>query len=164
MNKILQVKLSESDKEALSRLTRKRNASIGTRAFFILLNGEGKTAPKIAKQTGYSAQTVRVWIKKYQSEGINGLFHKSPPGRSALKSNAVKRVLNDRLESTPSEYGYEDGHWTTALLVDYFSRQSLLVSRKTVERALHAEGWRYKRLSKVPPKERPNKAFKKKTE
>ena len=162
LKKILKVTLSELDKKNLSRLKQKRSSSIGMRAFFILLSGEGKTVPVIAKQTGYTAQTVRVYIKKYQAEGINGLFHKSPPGRPALKSNAIKQVLGDLLENAPSVYGYQDAHWTTALLVDYFSVQGLAVSRKTIERALHAEGWRYKRLSKVPPKDRPDKAFKKK--
>ena len=162
MNKILKVTLSESDKEELSHLRRERSSNIGIRAFFILLNGEGKSAPVIAKQTGYTAQTVRIYIKKYQTEGINGLFHKSPPGRPAIKSEAVKKELNDLLENNPSIYGYQDAHWTTALLVDYFSGQGLTVSRKTIERALHAEGWRYKRLSKVPPADKPDKAFKKK--
>ena len=162
MNKILKVTLSKTEKKSLSNLKRKRSSNIGMRAFFILLSGEGKTVPKIAKQTGYTAQTVRVYLKRYQAEGINGLFHKSPPGRPALKSNKVKLVLNDLLENSPSVYGYQDAHWTTALLVDYFSGQGLVVSRKTIERVLHAEGWRYKRLSKVPPKDRPNKELKKK--
>ena len=162
MSKNLKVTLSERDKKALLRLKRTRGSNIGTRAFFVLLSDEGKTPPKIAKQTGYSTQTVRVWIKKYQAQGIAGLFHKKSPGRPPVKSDAIKVELDTLLENNPFDYGYQDAHWTTALLVDYFSNQDLIVSRRTVERALRANGWRYKRLSKVPPNDKPTKVFKKK--
>ncbi len=46
---------------------------------------------------------------------------------------------NDLLENSPSLYGYQDAHWTTALLVDYFSGKGLTVSRKTIERVLHKQ-------------------------
>jgi transposase len=162
LDKSLKVTLSERDKKALLRLKRKRGSNIGIRAFFVLLNGEGKKPPEIAKQTGYSTQTVRIWIKRYQAQGITGLFHKKAPGRPPIKSDAIKLELNTLLENNPFDYGYQDAHWTTALLVDYFSNQGLIVSRRTVERALRASGWRYKRLSKVPPNDKPTKAFKKK--
>jgi transposase len=161
MNKILKVTLSKEEKEALICLKQKRSSNIGMRALFILLSDQGHTVPRIAKQTGYSAQRIRIWLKRYQKTGIKGLYSISPPGRPPLKSKAVKSQLDNLLAYSPSEYGYQEGHWTTALFVDYFSKKGLLVSRKTVERALHDQGWRYKRLSKVPPKDKPDNTLKK---
>ena len=106
---------------------------------FVLLNLERKSCCQIAKQTGRNVLTVRNWLKKYQKKGIDGLYNTPPPGRSAKKSNAIRLEINELLEKSPIDYGYLEANWTAALLVDYFSKQSLSVLKKTVHRVIKKE-------------------------
>jgi len=154
---MIRVNLNKEDKKKLLALRLKRLSNLGERAWFVLLNAEGKSIPQIAKQTGHHSQTVRAWIKRYQADGIQGLYGKKPSGRPPKKSKAVKAEINDLLAKTPLEYGYLEAIWTASLLIDYFSKKFISVSEKTIRRVIKSEGWSYKRLSKVPPKEGPTK-------
>ena len=73
---------------------RTKNVRVRTRAQMILLGAEEKiTAPQIAKIVRQDEQTVRRWIKRFNAEGVTGLYDEP-------KSGAPKQVT-DSLSGTP---------------------------------------------------------------
>jgi transposase len=69
-------KLSEKEVTELDELYRHtKEVRIRTRVQLILLVAEQKlTASQIAQIVREDDQTVRNWLKRYNAEGINGLF------------------------------------------------------------------------------------------
>lgn len=61
------------------------------RCQMILLKVKGVRSDDIGRQTGYCAASVNTWIKRYKTEGIEGLQTKEGRGR--------KPVLNQRDEA-----------------------------------------------------------------
>ncbi len=70
---MLRLTLTEEEQASLVRLRLKRKASIGERAWYVLLLSSGKSIAEITNQTGRNHHTIRLWIKRYLSEGIVGL-------------------------------------------------------------------------------------------
>ena len=54
------------------------------RCQMILLKEQKKTSKDIGEQLGYCLVTVNHWVKRYQSEGIEGLHIKEGRGRHAI--------------------------------------------------------------------------------
>ena len=75
-------KISDEELAELGELYDKtKEVRVRTRAQMILLATEQKlTAPQIGKIVRKDDQTVRRWIKRYNAEGINGLFDAPRPG------------------------------------------------------------------------------------
>ncbi|KJU85268.1 integrase catalytic subunit, partial [Candidatus Magnetobacterium bavaricum] len=132
----IRVNLSDQEKKALELARLKRNSNIGERAFYVLLSSEGKGVRQIAIQTGVNKHTVRKWLKVYQKKGINGLNGIVPPGRPNVKGISVAKEIEKVVSKSPVEYGYMEEGWTTALLVDYFVKKGIKVSRCTIKRVL----------------------------
>ena len=60
---------------------RTKSVRVHNRAQMILLGAEEKmTAPQIARIVRQDEQTVRRWIKRFNAEGINGLFDEPRSG------------------------------------------------------------------------------------
>ena len=152
---MIKINLTEQEKKELISLRNKRDSNIGERAWFVLLNAEGKSTYQIAQQTGRHRLTVNTWLKRYQENGVEGLYNIPPPGRPPEKAELIKAEINELLSKTADEYGYPEANWTISLLIDYFEKKFISVSDKTLLRVIKSEGWCYKRLSKVPPKDGP---------
>lgn len=77
--------LSEQDQQALSELYRHTSLPrLRTRAQMILLSFEqGLKVPQIAQAVRESDCTVQGWLKRYQAEGIKGLWDAPRSGRQA---------------------------------------------------------------------------------
>jgi len=151
------LKLINKEKTALLALKQKRNSNLRIRAECVLLASKGMIADKISKKTGYCAPSVRNWVNRYKAEGIEGLYERKHTGRKPTKANIIKKEINELLSKSAEDYGYPDANWTISLLIDYFSKKGCDASKDTFRRVLKAEGWCYKRLSKVPPKKGPTK-------
>ena len=54
------------------------------RCQIILLKAQGRSATDIGSIVGACANSVHSWVKRYQSEGINGLLTKAGRGRKKL--------------------------------------------------------------------------------
>ena len=103
----------------------------------------------IAESIGRHDHTIRSWLKAYIQDGIEGLRHTPPPGRTNRKEQEALMILQPVLAKHPSDYGYLEGGWSTNLLVDYLHGQGLEASDSTVKRTLKRGGWVYKRFAKT---------------
>ena len=92
---MIRIYLTEEEKTALNRLRREQKSNVGERAHYVLLCAVGKSASEIATHLSRNAHTIRLWLKRYQKEGLAGLKSKKQPGRPAKKH----RLLNLKFKS-----------------------------------------------------------------
>ena len=121
------ISLSEEEKEALSRLRRSQNSNVVERAHYILLCNEGKSVPQISAHLSRNAHTIRLWIKRYEEDGIAGLTNHKNPGRPAKKAPAIELELDELLNISPQENGYQEAGWQLNLLRTGFQKKALML-------------------------------------
>jgi transposase len=113
---------------------------IRTRVQMILLAAEQKmTAPQIAEIVRTDDQTVRRWIKRYNAEGINGLFDAPRPGASVKVTSAYQEQLITVVRRRPRSLDLPYSLWTLQRLADYMAEETgLRVSTETIRLHLKA--------------------------
>ena len=85
---------------------------------------------------------MREWIRRFETEGIQGLRDRPKPGRRPRATPAAR----DRLRRTVSEERPAQGSWTVVRLqVQLVVLTGVRLSRTTVRRLLHTLGFRWRR-------------------
>ncbi len=112
-----------------------------TRAQIVLLSAEkGMKAEEIAAIVRESYITVLRWLKRYLSEGVEGLLDVPRPGRSTTVSEDYRKRLLEVVRRRPRSLGLEYSLWTLRRLTDYLAEETgLRVSFETVRRELAKE-------------------------
>jgi transposase len=158
---MIRIYLNEEEKTALTRLRRGQKSNIGERAHYVLLSDTGKSVSEIAQHLSRNGHTVRLWLKRYLEEGITGLKTKKPPGRPAKKAPAIELQVQELLDKSPQDYGYQEAGWHINLLRDWFSKQGINACDNTIVKSLNKLGYVYKRFSKTLPSNTPTPEQKK---
>lgn len=158
---MIRLQLNEEEKMALNRLRRIQKSNQGERATYVLLSHAGKSVAEIAKHVNRNAHTIRLWLKRYVSDGINGLQTRKKHGRPAKKAPVIESQLRELLMQSPQAYGYQEGGWHINLLRDWFNKQGLSACENTIVKSLNKLGFVYKRFSKTVPKNTPSVSEKK---
>lgn len=71
--------------QSLDRLYRdSKNHSFRKRCHLILLKGQGRSSKDVGSIVGMSHVSVNSWLKRYQAEGISGLYIKPGRGRKPI--------------------------------------------------------------------------------
>lgn len=113
---------------------------VRTRAQIILLAvEESMTAPQISRLVRKSEDTVRRWIKRFNSEGVNGLYDEprsGPPSKVTQEyKNRLLQVVRQRPRSLDQPYSL----WTLQRLADYLAEETgMRFSSETVRLILKA--------------------------
>lgn len=117
-----------------------KDVRIRTRTQMILLAVEqNMTAPQIGQIVRKNEQTVRRWIKRFNAEGLNGLFDAPRPGSPALVTPEYRQRLLNIVRQRPRALGQPYSLWTLARLADFMAEKTgLRVSTETVRRVLKA--------------------------
>jgi len=112
-----------------------------TRAQMVLLSAEKDLkAEEISAIVRESYITVLRWLKRYLSEGVNGLLDAPRPGRSTTVTEAYRKRLLEVVRRRPRSLGLEYSMWTLRRLTDYLAEETgLRVSFETVRRELAKE-------------------------
>ncbi|VEH37326.1 IS630 family transposase [Legionella sainthelensi] len=158
---MIRIYLNEEARADLIRLRRSQKSNIGERAYYVLLCGEGKSVSETAKISGRNEHTVRLWLKRYITQGITGLKSRSQPGRPARKAPIIESQLEELLGKSPQEYGYQEAGWQINLLRDWFEKQGVSACDNTLVTSLNRLGFVYKRFSKTLPANAPSSTEKK---
>jgi transposase len=158
---MIHIDLMPEQRETLEKARRIRSSNLAERCLAVLLSDQGQRVPAIAASMGRHEHTIRSWLKVYLQEGSEGLKDAPPVGRTNRKEQAALRILQPVLVKHPSEYGYLEAGWSTAVLVDYLYQQGLEASESTVKRALKRGGWVYQRFAKTMPEHAPSSEEKK---
>ena len=146
---MIRISLTAEEKAALTRLRLDRSSNISERAHYVLLSGTGQSISEISKHLTRNKHTVRLWLKRYKEEGIEGLQDKKQPGRPARKAPVIELHLAELLNESPQAYGYQEAGWQLNLLRDWFKKQGLYACDNTLVKSLNKLGFVYKRFSKT---------------
>ncbi len=130
--------------EALDRLYRTtKDTRLRTRAQIILLAAEQHLSSRqIGEIVRKSDSAVRYWLKRYLSEGLEGLQERPRPGAQPRVTRQYKDLLYQAVRRRPRSLGLPFSLWTLGRLADYLARQTgIRVSPETVRKHLKATGF-----------------------
>lgn len=115
-----------------------RDVRIRQRVQIILLAGERKMiAPQIAAIVRTNDQTVRNWIKRFNREGIAGLYDEPRPGAPRKVTAAYRDRLIEVVRRRPRSLEQPYSLWTLQRLADYLAEETgIRVSHVTVRQVL----------------------------
>jgi len=90
--------------EHLQRLgRRKAYQAIAMRLQIIILAQQGRTAPQIAQAVGLSRRPVQEWVRRYNAQGIDGLYDRARTGQPTKLSADQEPALKQRLLAGPTD-------------------------------------------------------------
>lgn len=115
MPKLLTVReLTEEERAAVRRLAHCRTeaARLVERARIVWLSAEGRRVAAIAAEVGCHAQTVRLWLARFNASGLAGLHDAARPGRPATYTPEQIGAVVATALSDPQELGQPFGDWT----------------------------------------------------
>ncbi len=139
--------LSGEEIKALVQLHRTTDdADVRSRCDMILWSNEGLSLPQIAQRVRFSHDTVVRYIKRYEGEGLTGLYTRSRSGRKRRVTSEYEAKLLEVVAQAPRSLGLSFSNWTTAKLAEYMAQQTgISISPRQVENYLKANGWRLRR-------------------
>lgn len=124
--------------EALYRQT--KDVRLRERTQIVLLAAEqGLTAPAIGRIVRRNDQTVRSWLKRFNVEGIAGLYDAPRPGATAVVTEEYRTQLVEAVRQRPRALGQPYSLWTLQRLADFMAEATgIRVTGVTVSRILAA--------------------------
>lgn len=139
--------LTDKEKETLETRSRSRTeeARVVERAKIVLLGSRGLFVPAIAKELGLDEIWVRVWIKRFDAGGLDGLKDKPRSGRPPTYTpERVGEVVATSL-TNPKSLGLPFASWTLDRLVAYLSEEKgNEMKRSRISEILIDEGLRWR--------------------
>ena len=111
----------------------------------LLLRADGLTVEAVASTLGCSQASVYAWTAAWRQHGVAGL-REGDHGGGQVKLDAVAESMLQRLLATdPQACGHQATGWTVPLLQGELAQVGYAVGARTVRRALHRLGYRWKR-------------------
>ena len=140
-------KMTAEETESIKRLAHSRTEPARTveRARIIWLSSSGERVPAIARQLGIGADTVRLWIKRFNAKGLPGL---ADLPRSGAPPTYTKEQVGEVLAVSlikPQELGLPFAAWTLDRLEAYLNEEKHIpIKRSRISEILIAEGLRWR--------------------
>jgi len=111
----------------------------------VLLRGEGMTVAAVAASLRCSEASVYGWTARWRRDGVAGL-HDGDHGGGKVKLDAAgEGRLAALLVADPQAHGHQATGWTVPLLRGALEQAGCVVGERTIRRALHRLGYRWKR-------------------
>jgi len=119
-----------------------KDVRLRTRTQMILLAAEAQLcAPQIAKVVRMSEQTVRIWLKRFNAEGVAGLYDEPRTGAPPQVTPAYTARLLEIVRLRPRALEQPYSLWTLQRLADFLADElGLRFSIVTVARLLQTHG------------------------
>ena len=127
----------------------------------VLLVAEGAAPAAAAHAVRCHVASVYTWVATWRQAGIAGLAEGRHPGAARRLDAAGAARLEALLGSDPQAHGHCATGWTVALLHTELVAAGYVVSPRTVRRAVHRLGYRWKRPQYVLGRPDPDYAAKK---
>jgi transposase len=139
--------LIDEEKETIKRLAQSRTAParLVERARIIWLASQGWRVRAIAAEVRLNAETVRLWLKRFNAAGLEGLQDAPRAGRPAPYTPAQVGAVIAAALTNPQQLGLPFGCWTLDRLEAYRNEEKgLPIKRSRIDELLLAEGlcWR----------------------
>ncbi len=147
---MIHLHLSEEQRQELHRVSHQAVGRVALRAHMVLLSARDYSVPQIATIHGCGEDVVRLWLHRYDAEGVAGLEDEPRSGRPPTDPLATE-IVDTQASQSPQCAGHVQTCWTVATLTAFLAtRFRLVLSRASVRRALHATGWRWARPRLAP--------------
>ena len=139
--------LSSEEQKMIERLAHSRTAEarLVERAQMILQASQGSSVPAIARELGLHPQTVRDWLKRFNTNGLEGLHDQPRGGRPATYTpDQVAEVIATAL-TDPKTLGQPFASWTLDRLEVYLNEEKgIPIKRSRIDDLLIEEGLRWR--------------------
>jgi transposase len=139
--------LTNNEQHQLKRLSQSRTAAVRDveRARIILQSSQGDRVPAIARTLGVCEPTVRVWIKRFNTQGMAGLGDAPHRGRPATYTQEQVGLVVATALTDPQQLGQAFACWTFERLAIYVHEtHGLAMSRSRIHEVLQREGLRWR--------------------
>jgi len=137
--------LTDEERAKIERLTRAQSAPVRlvNRARIIKRAADGWTVPSIAQELEVSEKMVRVWLSRFEQDGMAGLEDAPRSGRPrTYPEDLYSRViaLARGLPPKPADGPLPPTcHWTLDRLQQVLAQQGVPIKRSQIRRVLKAE-------------------------
>jgi transposase len=111
----------------------------------VLLLAEGGAPVRVAHALHCSRASVYGWAARWRAQGVAGLHEGDHGGGKAKLDAAGEAALTTLLATDPQARGHRATGWTVPLLRDELAQAGYSVADRTIRRALHRLGYRWKR-------------------
>ncbi|MGH2531273.1 MAG: helix-turn-helix domain-containing protein [Thermomicrobiales bacterium] len=111
----------------------------------MLLRAEGQTVAAVAAALRCSMASVYAWTAAWRRAGVVGLAEGLHGGGKAKLGPEGEAVLTELLSDDPQTRGHQATGWTVPLLRTELAQAGYAVGDRTIRRALHRLGFRWKR-------------------
>ena len=116
------------------------------RAQIIWLAHEGRSVPAIAAALHVSAPTVRVWLKRFNAQGLAGLVDAPRVGRPATYTPEEVGTVIAAALTHPQHLDQPFASWTLDRLEAYLNEtKGIAIKRTRIDDILLAEGLRWRK-------------------
>lgn len=139
--------LTEAEHTTIGRLARSRTepARLVERARMIHQAARGEALSAIAVVLGCNVETVRLWVKRFNAQGIDGLQDRPRRGHPPTYTAEEVGTLLTAALTKPTDLGLPYGSWTLDRLATYLQEQhGIAMKRSRIDEILIAEGLRWR--------------------
>ena len=95
------------------------------RAHMVLLSNKGYCQKEVAKIVCTSYPTACRYIHAYRVYGLAALYDSQIPGRSAQLSTSQLDLIDQWLNDSPRNIGYNQSNWTARLMKYHIKKRGL---------------------------------------
>lgn len=147
---MIRVEITDDQRQELAQVSRQAVGRVALRAHMVLLAGRGYSVPRIAEVHDCGQDVVRLWLQRYQEDGVRGLEDAPRPGRPRTHPLAG-HIVDTQASQSPGCSGHVQSCWTVGLLTAFLAtRFRLRLSPSSIRRYLRAMGWRWARPRLAP--------------
>jgi transposase len=111
----------------------------------VLLLATGQHPASVAQSLHCSRASIYAWAAAWRQEGMAGLQDGAHGSGWRKLDAAGEAILADLLTRDPQLRGHQATGWTVALLRGELASSGYRVGQRTIRRALHRLGYRWKR-------------------
>ena len=140
--------LSAAEEAALRALAQSRTAEarLRDRARICWQAHEGQRVAAIQAESGVADGTVRLWIRRFNQHGIEGLRDRRRGGRPPTYTPAEVGEAVAASLTPPQELGLPFASWTLDRLAAYLNEaEGIPIKRSRIGELLRAEGLRWRK-------------------
>lgn len=113
--------VTAEQQRAIEELLRRTNLAprIRERLEMVKAASQGYNLAAIAAWSGRSPRTVRFWLARFTTGGVEALADASRPGRPVRADASYRAALETAVETAPRSLGFAFDVWTSARLSRY---------------------------------------------
>jgi transposase len=143
----MRLELTEAERAGLvAAASRERRVRTWRRYQALLRLAAGEAPEAVAAALGCARSSVFAWAASWRRDGLAGV--EEPPHRGGLPRRLAgegEALLGELLASDPQARGQHATGWTVPLLHAELTAAGYGIGERTIRRALHQLGWRWKR-------------------